>query len=315
MRLFVRFGFFDRTVILMNRDLYFDLKQIKSFIEVVRTKSFTRASRILGLGQTTISHHVGQLEKNLGINLIERSTKSFILTKAGQAFYRFCEKMMGDLENLEHEMGDERMPIAVTIAASTIPSAYIIPKALPRVLGKITHVKYRIKVYDSREAIEQVKEREADAAVVGRIIKHPHLSYTEIWEDEIVLVCLKNAHPSKISANDIAKIPLVIREKGSGTRHSYEEALNRCGVYLPDLKVVMECSTSEMAKEAVLSGAGASFISILAVERELKSGILQIIEVKGVKIRRKFYFVALKGKKLEKPVQQLYEVLKENIRA
>lgn len=298
----------------MNRDLYFDLKQIKSFIEAVRTKSFTKASRILGLGQATISHHVGQLEKNLGVNLIERSAKSFILTKDGQAFYGFCEKMMRDLENLEREMANERVPVAVTIAASTIPSAYLIPKVLPRVLEKISNVKYRIKVFDSREAIEQVKEREADAAVVGRIIKHPLLSYDAIWDDEIVLVCRKNAFTAKISTNDIAAIPLIIREKGSGTRHSYEEALNRCGVYLPDLQVVMECSTSEMAKEAVLSGAGASFISTLAVERELKSGILQTVEIKGVKIQRKFFFVTLKGKKLEKPVQVLHDVLKNRIR-
>lgn len=298
----------------MNRDLYFDLKQIISFIEVVRAKSFTKASRVLRLGQATISHHVGQLEKNLGANLIERSSKNFILTKNGKAFYGFCEKLMEDLENLEYAMANERVPMAISIAASTIPSAYIIPKVIPKVLETITNVKYRIKEFDSREAIEQVKERKVDAAIVGRIIKHPLLSYSAILDDEIVLVCRKNLFPSKISARDIAAIPLIVREKGSGTRHYYEEALNRRGVYIPDLKVVMECSTSEMAKEAVVSGAGVSFISKMAVEREIQSGLLQIVDINGVKIHRKFYFVTLKGKKIEKPVQALFEMMKNAIR-
>lgn len=298
----------------MNRDLYFDLKQIKSFIEVVRAKSFTKASRVLGLGQATISHHVGQLEKNIGAILIERSTKSFALTGDGEVFYAFCEKLMGDLEKLERSMGSERVPVALTIAASTIPSAYIIPRVLEQLLGKIENVKFRIKSFDSREAIEQVKEREADAAIVGRTIKHPLLTFNDIWDDEIVLVCRKGAFPTKISISDLEKIPLIVREKGSGTRHHYEEALNKHGLYIPDLKVVMECSTSEMAKEAVLSGTGASFISTLAVAREIKSGLLQTVEIKGIRIHRKFYFVTLKGKKMEKPVQLLYDLLKNNFR-
>jgi DNA-binding transcriptional LysR family regulator len=295
----------------MNRDLYFDLKQIKSFIAVVRDKSFTKASRVLGLGQATISHPIGQLEKNLGVPLIERSTKSFILTADGEAFYRFCEKLIGDLEKLEREMGNERVPAAITIAASTIPSAYIIPKALSRLAEHIGNVTFRIIASDSREAIERVKDREVDAAIVGRIIKHPALSFSPIWSDEIVLVSRKNSFPTKISIRDILNIPLIVREKGSGTRHSYEVALNRKGAYIPDMNVVMECSTSEMVREGVLSGVGAAFISTLAVERELESGVLDRIEIKGMRIPRTFYFVTVKDKKMERPVQLLYAEIKK----
>ncbi len=298
----------------MPKELNFDLKQIRSFLTAVNVKSFTKASRILGVGQATISHHIQLLEENLGVNLIGRSSKSFEVTPEGETFIRFCDNLIRELDDLKNDLSDESSPGAFTIAASTIPSTYILPRVLPGVYRKIPGVAFKIEVSDSREAIEKVKDRMADAAVTGKILKHPSLSYTVVWEDEIVLVAPAGMFPGKIKLNGLAGIPLIMREKGSGTRYSYEEMLNKNGVRVSNLNVVLECSTSESVRESVLSGMGAAFISRLAVERDLETKRIEIIAVEKISIKRKFYLAVPAGKKIGKPVSALIDEFK-SIRA
>lgn len=294
----------------MPKELNFDLKQIRSFLTAVNVKSFTKASRILGVGQATISHHIQLLEENLGVNLIGRSSKSFEITSEGETFIRFCDNLIRKLDDLKNDLSDESSPGVFTIAASTIPSTYILPRVLPGVYRKIPGVAFKIEVSDSREAIEKVKERMADAAVTGKILKHPSLNYTVVWEDEIVLVAPAGMLPGKIKLNGLAGIPLIMREKGSGTRYSYEEMLNKNGVRVSNLNVVLECSTSESVRESVLSGMGAAFISRLAVERDLESKRIEIIAVEKISIKRKFYLAVPAGKKTGKPVSALVDEFK-----
>jgi len=298
----------------MGKDMNFDLRQVASFLAAVEEKSFTRASRVLGVGQATISHHVQQLEENLGVNLISRSSRAFSLTPEGEIFRDFCERLTKDLQGLDDHLGSERSPGTVTVAASTIPSTYILPAALPGVYRRCPGVLFRIEVFDSREAIERVKEKRADAAVTGKLLKHPSLSYTVIREDEIVLAAPRGMFPGRIAAADLKKVPLVVRGKGSGTRYHYEEFLNRNGIRISELNVVLECSTSESVREAVLSGVGAAFISRLAVARDLEAGNLDAVTVEKFAIKRKFYIATLKGKSVGRPVKALMEELKAVVR-
>lgn len=291
----------------MAKELNFDLKQIKSFLTAVDEKSFTRASRVLGVGQATISHHIQLLEENLGVNLISRSSKSFELTGEGVIFRQFCDRLLDELEGLGGELSSERSPGVIAIAASTIPSTYILPRVLARVYGRVPGVMFRIEVFDSREAIEKVKEKQVDAAVTGKVLKHPSLSYTHVWDDEIVLVAPGGKFPAKASLAGLKEFPFIVREKGSGTRYNYEEFLNRNGVRISDLRVVLECTTSESVREAVLAGLGVAFISRLAVERDLESKRLELISVEKFSIRRKFYLVSLKSRNMSKPVKALLD--------
>jgi DNA-binding transcriptional LysR family regulator len=291
----------------MAKELNFDLKQIKSFLAAVDEKSFTRASRILGVGQATISHHIQLLEENLGVNLIGRSSKSFELTAEGIIFRKFCDRLMEDLDGLGGELNSERTTGVIAIAASTIPSTYILPGVLARVYERLPGVMFRIEVFDSREAIEKVKDKQVDAAVTGKVLKHPSLAYTHIWDDEIVLIAPAGRYPGKITLAGLKELPFVVREKGSGTRYYYEEFLNKNGVRMSDLRVVLECTTSESVREAVLGGMGVAFISNLAVERDIGLKRISIIKVEKAAIKRKFYLVNLKNRTMSKAVKALLD--------
>jgi DNA-binding transcriptional LysR family regulator len=163
---------------------------------------------------------------------------------------------------------------------------------------------FRIEVTDSREAVEMVKEGRADIGIVGKEYRHRSLVFSPLCDDEIVLVA-PTGFPDRITPADVAGIPLIVREPGSGTRKTTEEALGRHGIVPSSLRVVMECSSTECIRESIASGIGASFISGRAVESAVKQKRMKIIEVKKLVIRRSFFSVHSAGRTLPRSARAL----------
>ena len=279
------------------KDFNFDLKQIRSFLEVVSEKSFTNASRNLKMSQASISHQVGQLEKMLGLKLINRNSQDFSLTDEGKVFVKFCEKLMKDINHLKSDMQAGTFGGVISIISSSIPGTYILPGVISAHRKVSQGNYYKLEIGNSREAIEKIKQGEVDLAVAGREIKHPSLRYTEIYNDEILLVT-SPGEKLKITFDDLKKIPLVVRETGSGTKNIVENALLEQGIQPSELNIVMECTTSEGLREAVISENGYAFISSLAVERDIRLGKIKVCDTGPFKIRRPFYLVTSKVRPL-----------------
>jgi DNA-binding transcriptional LysR family regulator len=289
-------------------ELNFDLKQLRSFMEVLNENSFTMASRKLRVGQATISHHIMQLEKALGVKLVNRTARDVSATDEGKVFRIFCEKLFKSIESVTADLDRGAQPATTRISASSIPSAYILPGILAAVKREFPGVTYRLQVTDSREAVEMVKEGSADVGIVGKEHRHPSLVYTPFCLDEIVLVGPKGS-PAKIRADELAGMPIIIREAGSGTRKNTEEALGRQGITPSALQVVLESSSTESIKKSIAAGLGVSFLSRLAVEQEQRAKSLAVIRVEGLDIRRSFYFVHSGSRQLSRAAQLLLDSL------
>jgi DNA-binding transcriptional LysR family regulator len=288
----------------------YDLKQLRSFLEVLSESSFTRAARKLRVGQATVSNHVGQLEAMLGVTLIKRTAHDIAVTEEGKIFRAYCEKVFRDIEALEADIAAGVPAGVTTIAASTIPSAYIIPKVLAEAKKRSPDFTYRLSVADSREAVGMVKEGAADAGIVGTEYRHPSLVFTPVARDEIVLIAPRG-FPARTSVKGIPSLPLIVREQGSGTRRALEEALAGSGIQPSALQVVMECTTTEAVKESVAAGLGASFVSRMAISREIKSRAFHVVDVEGLAINRSFYFVQSGKRRIQRPAALLLELLLE----
>lgn len=287
------------------KDFNLDIKQIRSFLEVVNEKSFTNASRNLKISQASISHQIGQVEKMLGVKLIYRSSQDFSLTGEGRVFVKFCNKIMKEIDTLKSDLQTGTFGGVVNIISSSIPGAYILPDILTSFKKKENEgVYFKLEIGNSREAIEKIKLGEADLAIVGKEIRHPSLTYIKILEDQVVLVSGKSFSES-LKAADIKTIPLILRETGSGTKTAAESYLQEFDIIPSDLNVVMECSSPEGIKEAVIKGLGLSFISKLAIEDDVKSGRLKIIDIKGLNIKRDFFLVTSNVKTLHEPAARL----------
>jgi DNA-binding transcriptional LysR family regulator len=289
-------------------DINFDLKQIRSFLTIISEGSFTGASRRLRVGQATMSHHMNQLEEALGTKLLIRSKKTVTLTGEGEAFAKVCQEILSKIETAQLEFTSGVPHGIVKIAASTIPSAYLLPSAIAKVRKDDEACQYSIISSDSRDTVEMIKDRTAEIGVVGNKIEHPLLTYKKIFTGEILLVGTKSM-PDVITAKNIVKLPLVMREAGSGTRKACERALQKHRVLPSELNVIHESSTSEGVRESVKAGIGAAFISSLAVENELKLGQLKIIQIENLAIPQDFYAVYHATHELTLPAKKLIKAL------
>ncbi len=292
-----------------QKELNFDVRQVRSFVEALRQKSFTRAARRLRVGQGTISMHISSLEKALGVSLIRRTSRDFEVTREGGIFGRFCAAFLNELEVMGGELGQEPAERTAAVAASTIPSAYILPAAIRAVTDRHPGHRYRVEVLDSREVIESVKEGRAELGVAGKMTRHPSLIYRNIHRDEIALIAPVRGYPDSIPLGDLPGLPFVTREKGSGTRDASERALKERRITPSKLRAVMECSSSEAVREAVAAGLGVAFLSLLVVRNEAGSGRIKVVKVPGLGIERNFYLVYKKGGALSAPARHLASAL------
>ncbi len=292
-----------------NKDFNFDFKQIHSFVETVNENSFTKASRKLKIGQATISHHIAGLEDTFGVTLFNRKGKDLSLTQEGLIFKKFCDKFSAEINSIQNDFQKEKTDGKIIIASSTIPSTYILPEAIAFVKKINLGYYYKIIISDSREAVESVKEGTAEIGIVGKNLKHKLLSYIKISSDEIVLIGPAD-FPDKIKINDLHKIKFISRENGSGTRTAYENNLSSKGITHSKMNIVFESSTSEGVKESVIAGIGVSFISSLAIKREVSLKKLKIIKIDDFSITRDFYAVYQKNRTLSNPAKALLEKLK-----
>lgn len=293
------------------KDINFDLKQLRSFLVVVEHRSFTRASRVLRVGQATVSNHVSALEETLGVELIRRSSREFSLTPQGEVFREFCERHFEALESLRRDLAGAVAVGVTVVATSTIPSAYVLPGVMASVVRANPDVRYRLEVSDSREVIEMVKEGAAEIGVSGRSARHPLLSFERVHQDELVLLAPAEGYPDAIALADIVSFPLVSREKGSGSREAYERELLTRGISPADLRVVLECTTSEGVREAVAAGLGMGFLSRLAVPLAPHRSGLKIVRIEALAIRRDIFLVCQRGKTLSRPASLLAEALRK----
>lgn len=294
------------------KDFNIDIKQIRSFLEVVNEKSFTNASRNLKISQASISHQIGQVEKMLGVKLINRNSQDFSLTDEGRIFVKFCNKIMKDIDGLKSDIQTGTFGGVINIISSSIPGGYILPEILSGFKKNDKDgVYFKLEIGNSREAVEKIKQGEADIAIVGREIRHPSLTYTKIFEDRIVLVAGRD-YTGSVKVTDLRTIPLILRESGSGTKNAAEIYLNQLDIIPSELNIVMECSSPEGIKEGVIRGLGLAFISKLAIEDDVKSGKLRILDIKGLDIKRDFFLVTSNVKSLHEPAGRLVSYILEN---
>jgi DNA-binding transcriptional LysR family regulator len=272
-----------------------DLKQIVSFMEIVKQGNFTRAARNLKIGQATISHHINNLEEVLRVNLFNRNSRNFEITGEGQIFEAFCLELFEKIENLEIELKHRDTSHFISIGASTIPGTYFLPRVISRIKSEDQQYNYKIEIDDSRTVIDKVRENVLDLGLVGHRYNHPLLEYIPVTSDRIQLIGPPDS-PDRLKVEQLNQYPFIARQKGSGTRSSWQEYLFTRGQSAKDLNIVYECSSTESVKQAVIEGIGLAFISHKAIEGETASGSIKQIEVEGMELIRPFYLVYRKNK-------------------
>jgi len=294
-----------------------DIKQLKIFCTVADKNSFSLAAEVLDLTQPTISFQIASLEQELGTRLFDRGGRNTSLTKSGEVLYRYAVQII-DL-TVEAQQAIDRLQGLlsgeITLGASTIPGAYILPPLLKRFKENYSGIDIRLIVGDTREITARVLHNELEIGVVGASEKSDHLVFDRFVTDNLVLAV--PAHTDWFASDTVTlealrQIPFVMREEGSGTRTIMERKLAEVGLGIEDLNIVMTLGSTAAVKGAVESGAGASIVSQRAVQNEIKLGTVKVIGIEGIELGRDFFVVHRKHKVLSPAAEALLDFLKEH---
>ena len=282
-----------------------EIHHLKLFVSVYKNKSFTKASEKLHISQPTISEHIKNLEKSLNCKLFDRLGRSIMPTAEADVLYPKALRILDDLDQIQEEITEAgaRVKGKLVVGASTIPGTYILPRAAYSFKNQYPDVAFEIIMEDSAKINNLILQHELLCGLVGAKITSDKLDYSPLIEDELVLMAVPKVLPSKsISLNKLATIPFLQREKGSGTRQTYENFLAQ-KMSPADFNIVATLGSTSAVKQAVKEGLGVSIISRIAVQEELENKTLHEITIKNLKMKRKFYLVHQKKRTL--PAQYL----------
>jgi DNA-binding transcriptional LysR family regulator len=271
-----------------------DLRRLEIFAKVAEIGSFSRAAEALFLTQPTVSEHIRALEDELGVQLLDRLGRGATPTRAGQLFLGYAQRILA-LSREARQAIDQfqgRMSGELVVGGSTIPGEYLLPALIGRFKSKFPDITVTLLIGDSRQVSEWIEEGRAEVGIVGAKPASRVLESRELLSDELVVV-VPAGHPwSERDAITVAELrgePMVVRERGSGSRDAIERALGSVGLDLGALRITGEMGSTQAIKQGVRAGVGVALISKRAVEDECRARLLHCVKVRDLKVARAFH--------------------------
>ncbi len=271
-----------------------DFHQLKIFSAVYRLKSFTGASKELGISQPTISEHIKNLEAELSCRLFDRLGRSIMPTSQADLLFPRAQKLLDSILTLRDDLAGSAAQVSgkITFGTSTIPGTYLIPGMAVDFKRKFPDVTFEVIIKDTATIIEMIMAHEIFCGIVGAKHDSEKLEFVPFVRDELILIASnKLGLGQQISPEQLADLPFLSREKGSGTRKCMEAHFRGARINPQAMKTVATLGSSAAVKEAARQGLGVTVLSKMAVEKELADGTLQQIRLKGMTMSRDFYLV------------------------
>jgi DNA-binding transcriptional LysR family regulator len=284
------------------------LPYLATFSKAAELSSFTGAAKALRLTQASVSQRVQALERTLGTPLFQRQGGRVLLTEAGRKLYEHAQRILDLHRQARRDISGHEATVSgeLALAASSVPGEHLLPALLSLFGQTHPHIQVRAAISDSMGALAQVERGEVSLGLVGRKTNNPHLEFRYLANDHMVLVVPPGhalSRRKKIAVTQLPRHPMVLREVGSGLRHSFEKSLDKAGLSLADLRIALELGSNEAIKEAVRRGVGVALLSTYAVQKELRAGQLHGVEVSGLQCDRDMYIVQDRRRVLSLPAR------------
>lgn len=269
---------------------------LRTFVEVVNLQSFSKAADKLCLTQPAITKQIKYLEKEFSIVLIIR-TNNIILTKEGKEFYKYATTILNKEEELyaKFSKGNKDISGTLTIYSSSLPANYLLDQILFGFFKENKNVNFHIKKIDSKKVYEKVLSGNISFGFTGMKMKKPNIECIEIAKDQLVLAVssndFKNNPNNEISLNRLIDKDLLIREKGSATFNTFEEAIKKENLSINNFKIKGIIADNEIIKRMILGGLGVSVMSRLSIDKEVKDGSIIPITIKDINLDRSIYYI------------------------
>ncbi len=274
--------------------------RLRVFVTAARTLSFSKCAAALNITQPAVSRHIGEIEARYGMPLFTRGTSGVALTKAGGLLLSHAEGLLSAYQKMDYDMEllSQTSQGRLSIGASTTIAMYLLPPVLASFMELSGGVEVSMLSGNSENVEQWLRDGTVDIGFVENASRRPWLHYEPLMADELVLVAGTQGRYGAIEAvtpEELRELPIVLREKGSGTREIIERALNRRGIRVEDLNVVIELSSTEAIKSFVRSSDTVAIVSVIALHRELADSSLRIVDIDGIDMPREFATVVRPG--------------------
>ena len=276
------------------------IRQLKVFQEVARLQSFTHASRVLYLTQPAVSMQIKQLEEAVGQKLFDKQGRQISLTDAGDEIRLLSDSILQQIDETQHQLeqiangdrGKLRLAVATTVAS-------VATRLMARFNEQHPAMTLHFTVTNRNGLIQLLENNQVDIVIMGLPPEGLELDTQELMSNPLVIIA-PPSHPlcdlnRPVSLNTLFQQDFILREPSSGTRLAIERFLNTHG---RSLQSSIEMNSNDAIKQSVAEGLGLGIVSAHTVTNELRQGDLKLINASGFPLRRSWYLVQRKGKRL-----------------
>lgn len=273
-----------------------DFKQIEAFVNVVRYKSFSKAADATFFTQPTISTHIRNLEKELGVKLLDRKSRIVEMTPQGAKFYKYAVEMINARAQAFDELSSSSDSIEgiLEIQSSSVPGITFLPELLAGFRRENSGIQYYVSMSDTQTVIDNILERRGEIGFVGEDITLSTIDSALVARDRAVMIApVSYGLPDKISMAEAVNYPFIWRETGSATRKSFERAAAVLGYDKEAFELAAMFDDIDPMIRSVEAGLGVAIISE-NMAKTLGANI-RIVEIEGFNEIRSFYMISLRN--------------------
>ncbi len=277
-----------------------NLHQLATFQAVAKHRSYVRAAEELHFSQPAVSAQIRHLENSLGIKLFDQIGRKTHLTQAGEELYLYSQKIFSVIDETLDIMEALRSPYygRLSVGADTTVGSYVIPGLLGKFRQIYPQVEILLQVLNRASLVEAILNNRVELAVMGSVPDDAPVEVEPLAFNPLVLVAAPThrlARLKNVPIEELGREHFLLREQGSGTRTALEEALEEAGV---PLQVSMQVGNNSAIKQGVVAGLGIALISRVAIDMELETNRLVILDVEGFPIIRQWRLVHIKDRHL-----------------
>jgi DNA-binding transcriptional LysR family regulator len=269
----------------------YTLRQLEVFLATAHSGNISRAAEQLAMSQSAASSALREVEQQFDVQLFDRIGKRLQLNELGRAIQPQAEELLERAVSLEAALGRHSQGGPLKVGATLTIGNYLAVNLMARYMSEADNAPISLHVANTAEISGKVLNFELDVGLIEGEIHHPDLDVTRWLEDELVVFCAPG-HPyaciEELDDSLLRGAQWILRERGSGTRQSFDRAMHGL---LPELDILLELQHTEAIKRAVEAGLGIGCLSKIALTDAFAQKRLVPLAVKGRDLHRYFYFI------------------------
>lgn len=288
-------------------------QKLYTFIKLAECESTTQTALKLHMTQPAVSQQLKALETEYNIQLFNREGRRIILTNEGRQFYLMLKRMI-TMEQQFAEMIKQPAVKTIRFGATLSISEGIMPELLPKMINHWKDIRFELTTQNTKELLRELEEGLIDFALIEGNFNQKKYAHSPIMKAKFSGFCQKGSPYKKFKRlEECISAPLIVREKGSGTRTIFESECETYNISVEDFLSSHEVDSIPVILNLVKSGAGITFAYDCAMQEGIKKGEIEEIVLENFSLERDFSFVALPDMLKTEKLFEICDVIKKFI--